>query len=398
MNDAEVVVRLDPEEWAQVARLVAPFALGDEAQDLGFVRLQNFQGRRRWVAATAPRLALLDAGPWDQRVDVGLSGRAISSALALCEIGRSPELVLGGDPGRVPGAVVVRGGAARIELPAGPNRYPDVDTMMTQAAVEPHASASLPATELDLLVAGAREMPAGVGLDDDDQGPLFWVSLGEGALNISTNWGSYGIARYSAAAAVEGRAAVAVNPRFLHEFSGCLLRVAGDDEVILRVPLRGGPVTLSAGNWSGYLMPIDTTVERFRPRLELLLNELGVEDPQPDEDGDYLIPLPVGGMYLRLEGADARRRIPDRVQVFGVVLQGVAATPELLAELNDLNGGTGFTRVFHFDDQVLVEVELLAETFGLEELDHAIATVAALVNDLGPYLSAAFTETKPGTG
>ena len=84
--------------------------------------------------------------------------------------------------------------------------------------------------------------------------------------------------------------------------------------------------------------------------------------------------------------------------MFGVVLQGVAATPELLAELNDLNGGTGFTRVFHFDDQVLVEVELLAETFGLEELDHAIATVAALVNDLGPYLSAAFTETKPGTG
>jgi hypothetical protein len=83
------------------------------------------------------------------------------------------------------------------------------------------------------------------------------------------------------------------------------------------------------------------------------------------------------------------------VQVFSIVLRDVTSTHELLAELNSLNAGVGFARVFWVNDQVLAEVELLAETLDLEELANACRTVARVSDELGPLLAASFGADAP---
>lgn len=382
-------VDVEPGEWIDVQRLVLPFTSGDEAESLGFVRLQGAGGRRRWVAATTPRMAVLDAGVWNEDVDVGVPGRAVSSAVALSELGSFPQLSLCVDEVGSP-AVFVRDGNAEVELPGDARPFPGVDALIFEAQAEPQATAIVSASTMELLVSGAREMPPGVRLGPDDDGPLFWVEFGDGQIAISVNWGPYGTARYSMSADVVGSAAVAVNPMYLHEFCGCLVAAAADDEATLLVRQGSGPLVLSAGPWSGFLMPLNTTIERFRPALEQMLRDLGLDEPQTDQDGDYPIAVGSGGMYVRLAPADPQRGIPDRVQVFAVVLDGVEPSPELLAELNDLNGGAGFARVFHVSGQVLVEVELLVHTLDLDELDNAFRIIGGLVNDLGPWLEASF--------
>ena len=102
----------------------------------------------------------------------------------------------------------------------------------------------------------------------------------------------------------------------------------------------------------------------------------------PDRDGDYPVRFGSALYYVRFVGAED----PD-VQVFAVAVAGIEQSPELLAELNDLNSRIRFGRVFHVAGQVLVETDLIGDAVDPRGFGNACEVVAGLTDKIGPELA-----------
>jgi hypothetical protein len=141
------------------------------------------------------------------------------------------------------------------------------------------------------------------------------------------------------------------------------------------------------------LMPVRIGVESARPDFEAMLADLLDVDPsdlERDGAGDY--PVPLGDHHLlslRLIEGDDDAGVPDTVQAFAILTnERVNPTPELLAELNDLNRHVRFARLYWADGAVFVGDELLLASLDAAELGHACRTVAALADRVAPLLEA----------
>ena len=119
-----------------------------------------------------------------------------------------------------------------------------------------------------------------------------------------------------------------------------------------------------------------TRIEVLRPYVEKVLSEyLGAEHLIADKDGDYPVQHGSALYYVRL--VDQK---PPVVRVFSWMLHDVERTPELLAELNDINMSVSFVRLFWSEGDVIVATELLAETLDPEELAEACDTVGQVAD------------------
>ena len=132
--------------------------------------------------------------------------------------------------------------------------------------------------------------------------------------------------------------------------------------------------------------------EMIRSYLEKLLSEGFGQPIEPDQDGDY--PLRGdGSFYARL--IEPRGNAPAVVQIFAVAVRDVAATPELLTAINDLNANVVYARVFHVGEQVLVETDLVADTIEPQEVGVSCNVVGSIAAAWGPRLSSQFGGTSP---
>ena len=75
-------------------------------------------------------------------------------------------------------------------------------------------------------------------------------------------------------------------------------------------------------------------------------------------------------IYLRLVPTSAEAERPV-LRLFSPLLRNVERSPELLGELNDLNGRLNFLRIFWRDSTVYAAAELLAPTLTASELSNA---------------------------
>jgi hypothetical protein len=127
-------------------------------------------------------------------------------------------------------------------------------------------------------------------------------------------------------------------------------------------------------------------MDQARAYVESLLERLtGSEKVEADPDGDYPVRFRNCLYYVRVIGADA-----PVVQVFSVAVADVAATPELLAELNTLNSDIRFARAFHVRGQVLIETDVLAEALDPAGFENACNCIASVTLDVAPSLAARF--------
>lgn len=78
-------------------------------------------------------------------------------------------------------------------------------------------------------------------------------------------------------------------------------------------------------------------------------------------------------VLVRLVDAD-----PPLVRVFSPLLRSIACSPELLVELNEINGHLSFLRLFWRDSTVFAATEVLAESLDATTLGHACDGVAEL--------------------
>jgi hypothetical protein len=107
---------------------------------------------------------------------------------------------------------------------------------------------------------------------------------------------------------------------------------------------------------------------------KLLGAQTGSDRVVADGDGDYPVRFGSALYYVRLLGEPD----PD-VQVFAVALGDVPESPELLAELNEINSRIRFARIFHVRKEVLVETDLVGESvdpLGFRTACEAVGDVA----------------------
>jgi hypothetical protein len=102
----------------------------------------------------------------------------------------------------------------------------------------------------------------------------------------------------------------------------------------------------------------------------------------PDRDGDYPVRFGNALYYVRLVGDGEAD-----VHVFAVAVDGVERSPELFAELNDINCRIRFARVFHVGGQVLVETDIVGDAIDPRGFSNACHVVASATDTIGTELA-----------
>jgi hypothetical protein len=375
------VVELAVDELRAVMQRVGPFAHPDEELAIGNVLLTAEQGRRVWYATDGYRLARLVGGACDDEVHVTLPRRVLvaspdSDADVILEL---PD----GDDNQL----TLCWGEFRMRAWTGPEDFPDVRATVEHTLDRPYVAVEVDARMAWHLLAQGRLAPWGVEVGEDIPDPLFWLHAEGGELRVEVDWERFGPVQLAIAARTDGRARVAVAPRFLAD----LLEHVGDADVTLQLPVRyGDPIWVADGDWSMYLMPVSPypSLDSVRGQLEQLLRSgYRLDELVADDDGDYPFRVGDATMYVRLVDA-----APPVVQVFAVVLRGVPVSAELLRELNDITAEVHHGRVFWVDGQVLAEAEIVASDLSFDELGAACRAVADILEDLRPLLLARFGE------
>lgn len=119
--------------------------------------------------------------------------------------------------------------------------------------------------------------------------------------------------------------------------------------------------------------------DALRPHVERTVRAyLGLAPDEPmTVDGDGDIPIRHGSaLYF----VSLLERDPVLVRVWSIVLDGVTPSPDLLAELNDMNSSIVVARLYLLEDRVLAAAELRADTLDLDELAFACDSIGALAD------------------
>jgi hypothetical protein len=340
----------------------------------------------RWTATDSFRLGCLPAGSADGAGTFGVPVRTFTLAWQMCERRDAADVAFAVDAN---GGGVLRVDGVEVPFDASLDGYPDIEEYLTRRGTAAGTAVTVAAEDLFAAIHGANLRPP--WLDSEQQESfVLHVDARAGRLRAVATWDGHADTTATVACTATGDTRVGVNPGFLFD----LASAAGEDVLTLHLPPDPG-VPLRVETDDGFLallMPVRIGVESARPAFEAMLADLLDLDPddlERDADGDY--PVPIGDhhlLYLRLiEGDDAG--VPDTVHAFAVLTnERVDPTPELLAELNDLNRHVRFARLYWADGAVHVGDELLLSSLDAAELGHACRTVAALADRVAPLLVA----------
>jgi hypothetical protein len=174
-----------------------------------------------------------------------------------------------------------------------------------------------------------------------------------------------------------------------------LSAVGPSDEVRISLgQYNADPIAFESDNWFGFVMPFVTANSQAAKSVKELLRDMfGPVALNADADGDYplqVIDTPVYGRFYTDEDHTLWFR------VFAVVVADIEASPEVYAELNEQNANGRFVRLFHVEDQILAEVDLLASTLERVELREAIDRITTMTEEIMPTLTAVLGGHVPG--
>ncbi len=174
----------------------------------------------------------------------------------------------------------------------------------------------------------------------------------------------------------------------LHRLKTLLSVFSGESDVTVILPkYQGNPIVIHSDDIVATLMPWKTQFALTKEHVQEVIEEVfGILAVQQDDDGDY--PLRRHGQLIY--GRLARDSSPLAFQVFGILLRDVAATPELLSEMNQINARDPFVKLIHVDNQLIVEADLVAASMDAIELETAVAKISRAMDTYAATLSVVF--------
>ncbi|MBI3648395.1 MAG: YbjN domain-containing protein [Actinobacteria bacterium] len=119
-----------------------------------------------------------------------------------------------------------------------------------------------------------------------------------------------------------------------------------------------------------------TRAEVLRPFVEQTVAEyLGLEPRELQIWEDGTIPIRAGSSVVNVRLVDGARG-HALLQVFAPMLHGIRKSTGLIEKLNEVNASLTFARAFWFEEQVILTMELLAESLDREQVSHAVSLVS----------------------
>jgi hypothetical protein len=130
--------------------------------------------------------------------------------------------------------------------------------------------------------------------------------------------------------------------------------------------------------------PAAATGAELTPLVEAALCRfLGAPSIALDPSGNYPVPTGTTMLFVRILLFE-----PPVVRVFAPVFRGMAATPELLVALNDLNTELLFCRVLVVNGEVIVATEFRAAGITADDVAWGCLVVGGWVERIGATLVA----------
>jgi hypothetical protein len=132
-----------------------------------------------------------------------------------------------------------------------------------------------------------------------------------------------------------------------------------------------------------------TRLEVLQPFVEKTVAEyLGIEQVQVWEDGT--IPIRSGTTIVNVRLVEGENPSHPILQVYSPMLSEIDSSSELLTKLNEVNSNLTFVRAFWTDRQVVLAMELLAESLDRDQVAHAVSLVSLAGNFWDSELNRAF--------
>lgn len=122
-----------------------------------------------------------------------------------------------------------------------------------------------------------------------------------------------------------------------------------------------------------------TRLEVLQPFVEKTVAEyLGTGEVHVGEDGT--IPIRSGSTVVNVRLIQGRNASHPILQVSSPLLSEIDPSPELLSKLNEVNANLTFVRAFWSNRQVVLAMELLAESLDRDQVAHAVSLVSLAGN------------------
>lgn len=364
----------DEAEWDLVARFTTAFAIDETDRIGGGVRLWVTGHERVWatgppwlaarIDGTRPPPAELDGAT---SATAWLPTRLVVFAATLAAADGACELWVQGTRARVASA----SGSADFEVRGF---VPELDPPRQLA---PAATARLRGDRLAHLAHLTRRPPYGVELGGSS-GPLSWLRIGGGAVEVAIDWGSYGAcsSAFRVAAETQGEARLALAP---YHLAAVVDAIDPAEELVLHAA-PGQPLVVTGDGWLAAVATTDAWNEVRWTELDGVLDELPW--PVRDESATERL-VDVDGVEVAValdEGS------PPRLTLTTVLAEDLPGSPALLAELNELTRGLTGMRVWWDDGVVFAETDLRYDR--VRDLYSSLRDLAARTTDLGLLLSA----------
>ena len=374
----QVLVDLGEAEYQSLLLRLRNGLGGDEQAPFGKLALLVGEGRRRWATFDEQHLLLFDAGPADGECFELVSPRLVYAWPGVSAGSGSAVLSRRVEDGRTTLVLTGPGGTATVE--GAYQGYPAVLEIAEQQRRKEMGTASV---DSDSLLAAAKltaNLPRGV--DEDGPQPYSWLEFDGTTMGIVRDWDGLGETRFEmpAEGSSEFRVPVAL------EDLGRMVAMFGPGPVELGIPQDAfSSLRIEQDDMVAFFMPLDPD-KPGRDRVRDVLVEMFGEDVEgTDEHGDYQLGLFGVPVYARY--APGR---PSYLTIFANVLYDVEESPELLAELNKLNGNSRPAKVLLEDSVVTVCGSLVAATIDVPEVASLLSEVREVADGLGPALAAYF--------
>ena len=374
----QVLVELDENEWLDITQRLRPAIGGDEHDPLGKVALLIGDGRRRWMTFDERHLMVLDAGEAQGDCFELVSPRLLDAWRGVSAGSGSAVLSRRFGPEKVQLVLSGPGGSAAVDVPY--QEYPAVLEIADRQRANEVASVQV---DSDSLLAAANlthRRPRGI--DDEAPNPYTWLEFDGSTMAVVRWWDGLGETRFELPA--EGEADCKV-PVALEDL-GPMIASFGEGPVEVGIPRDAfSTLRIEQGDLAAFFMPLDPDKPGRDRVIDVLVEVFGDDVVHTDEHGDFQLGLFGVPVYARYTSGS-----PSFLTIFANVLYDVAETPELLAELNKLNGNARPAKVVLADGVVTVCGSLVAATIDAPEVAALVGEVRDVADGLGPTLAAYF--------
>jgi len=379
-----------PVSEIQRARVLYRFTTYDERGEFGMLRLRSDGVRRIWVGSDNREGMVLLGGSDTGVYDISLSWATISAAEAAVDGDESADVTIEAVTSDDVPLIHVTGPHGRSTYWDRQLGYPVIQLpLFPEDRIAGQATIAVDRLRAALTSVSVRR----IGGDEEKSNDSIRMTFHNGEIVLQKREAEVGRLDVSAAApGAWSNVSVDVSSSAM---SRVLDAVRPSDDVTITLSISNGdPLAFESADWFAYVMPFRTENALASDRVEELLREMfGPVALHIDDDGDYPLKLHGNQIYGRFNTDDDGALW---FQVFAIVIRDISPSPEVFAELNDLNANTRYVRLFLVDGQVLAEVDLLAATLDKEELSAAIDRITQITDEVMPTLSAVLGGTVPG--